>query len=191
MGDYLDPYHPVNQQELLHNLQEIIRFKQDNPDRVILLLGNHDLHYFTTDIVPSSRFDFFLAEKASVVFRDNFHLFQYAFQEENCFFSHAGIVHKWFIDDFKGDINRNIAEQLNNPKAGQIEALCRCGEERGGSRGTAGGIFWADVKELFEPLQGYTQIVGHNRVKDIIEHINNGGRIIFCDCLWNGHYLKI
>jgi metallophosphoesterase superfamily enzyme len=75
LGDYLDPYQPVSQQKLLQNLQEIIRFKKDKPDNVILLLGNHDLHYFTADILPSSRFDFALAEKASVVFRDNFHLF--------------------------------------------------------------------------------------------------------------------
>ncbi|MDR1526845.1 MAG: hypothetical protein LBS46_04135 [Dysgonamonadaceae bacterium] len=49
----------------------------------------------------------------------------------------------------------------------------------------------AGFMELREPLQGFTQIAGHNRVKDIHVHANNGGRIIFCDCLWNGHYLKI
>jgi hypothetical protein len=80
---------------------------------------------------------------------------------------------------------------LNNPKSEQIEALCRCGAGRGGLHGTVGGIFWADVNELFEPLQDYTQIVGHNRVPDVKDITANGGRIIFCDCLWNGHYLKI
>jgi hypothetical protein len=72
-----------------------------------------------------------------------------------------------------------------------VEALCRLGEERGGAEGAIGGIFWADVKELYEPLQGYTQIVGHNRVPDVKDITVNGGRVIFCDCLWNGHYLKI
>ncbi|MDR0683270.1 MAG: metallophosphoesterase [Dysgonamonadaceae bacterium] len=191
LGDYLDPYKFIAQDQLLQNLQEIIQFKKDNPDNVILLLGNHDLHYFTTDILPSSRFDFFLAEKAAIAFQDNLHLFQYAFQEDNYIFTHAGIAHKWFTDDFKGDINSNIAEQLNNPKPEQIETLCRCGAARGGQCETIGGIFWADVNELFEPLRGYTQAAGHNRVKDIYEHTNNGGRIIFCDCLWNEHYLKI
>jgi hypothetical protein len=191
LGDYLDPYHRIEQENLLQNLQEIIQIKKDDPDNVILLLGNHDLHYFTTDILPSSCFDSFLAERASIAFRDNLHLFQYAFQEDNYIFTHAGIVHKWFTDDFKGDINSNIAEQLNNPKPEQIEALCHCGTARGGRHETIGGIFWADANELFEPLQGHAQAVGHNRVKDIYEHTSNGGRIIFCDCLWNEHYLKI
>jgi hypothetical protein len=191
LGDYLDPYRPIGQRDLLQNLLEIIQFKKDNPDNVILLLGNHDLHYFTTDILRSTRFDFFLSEKASVIFRDNSQLFQYAFQEENCIFTHAGIVHQWFINDFKGNINLNIAEQLNNPKPEQIDALYRCGTARGGRPGTISGIFWADESELFDPLQNYTQIVGHNQVKDIYSHTNNDGRIIFCDCLWNGHYLKI
>jgi hypothetical protein len=191
LGDYLDPYKIIAQNRLLQNLQEIIQLKKDNPENVILLLGNHDLHYFTTDILPSSRFDFLLAEQASVMFRENIHLFQYAFQDENCIFTHAGIAHNWFIEDFKGNLDSNIAEQLNNPKPEQIEALCRCGAARGGEHGTVGGIFWADIHELKEPLPGFTQIVGHNRVNDIYDRTNNGGRIIFCDCLWNGHYLKI
>jgi hypothetical protein len=121
----------------------------------------------------------------------NIYLFQYAYQEENYIFTHAGIVHKWFTDDFKGDINKNIAEQLNKPSPKQIPALCRCGSARGGYSRDIGGIFWADISELQEPLQGYTQIVGHNRVEDIDDNSINGGRIIFCDCLFNKHYLKI
>ncbi|MDR2556208.1 MAG: metallophosphoesterase, partial [Bacteroidales bacterium] len=191
LGDYLDPYERITQTHLLQNLQEIILFKKENPENVILLFGNHDLHYFTADIPQSSRFNFLLSEQASAIFKENRHLFRYAFQDENCIFTHAGIAHKWFIEDFQGDLNRPIAEQLNNPKPEQIKALFRCGEERGGQCGATGGIFWADINELYEPLQGFTQIVGHNRVEDIYDHINNGGRIIFCDCLWNGHYLKI
>jgi hypothetical protein len=191
MGDYLDPYYIIKQNILLKNLQEIIQFKRDNSDNVVLLLGNHDLHYFIDEIVTSSRFDSLLAKQASVIFRENIHLFRYAFQDENFIFTHAGIAHKWFIEDFKGDLTSNIAGQLNNPKPEQIETLYRCGAERGGLRGTMGGIFWADIDELKEPLQGFTQIAGHNRVKDICIHTSNEGCIIFCDCLWNGHYLKI
>jgi hypothetical protein len=191
LGDYLDPYEDIVPQNLIENLEEIIQLKKEHPDKVILLLGNHDLHYFSTDIPQSSRFDFRIAKKVSVLFLENIGLFQYAFQEENYIFTHAGISQKWFIKDFKGDVNRNIAEQLNNPLPKQIPALCRCGEYRGGWPGANGGIFWADIHELSKPLQDFTQIVGHNRVKDIQEHTNEGGRIIFCDCLWNGKYLKI
>ena len=191
LGDYLDPYENISAQKLIDNLEEIIRLKKENPDRVILLLGNHDLHYFCSDMPMCTRFDWKIAEKVSGLFRENIHLFLYAFQEDNCIFTHAGISEKWFLSDFKGDARKNIAEQLNNPLPEQIPALCRYGEYRGGRRGTIGGIFWADIDELYDPLPEFTQIVGHNRVEDIYDHTNNGGRIIFCDCLWNKHYLKM
>jgi hypothetical protein len=191
LGDYLDPYERMDNQALINNLKEIIRLKEEQPDHVILLLGNHDMHYFPSEIGQSSRFNFRIAEKAYWLFMENLPLFQYAYQEGNCIFTHAGIVHEWFTDDFKGDLHQNIADQLNHPLPEQIPALCRCGSARGGNRGAIGGIFWADISELYKPLQGYTQIVGHNRVDDITDQSIHGGRIIFCDCLFNKHYLKI
>ncbi|MDR1895196.1 MAG: metallophosphoesterase [Prevotellaceae bacterium] len=191
LGDYLDPYEYMDNTALVDNLKKIIQLKKTHPDDVVLLLGNHDLHYFSADIVPSTRFNFAIAEDVSDLFLSHIRLFQYAFQEDRCIFTHAGIAHQWFINDFKGDSERNITDQLNNPTPKQIAALCRCGYERGGAVGTVGGIFWADVEELHEPLQGYTQIAGHNRVQDIVDHVNNNGRIIFCDCLFNRRYLKI
>lgn len=191
LGDYLDPYENIPAQKLIDNLNEIIRLKEERPDDVILLLGNHDLHYFTTDIDQGTRFNSSIAKEVSILFLENIELFQYAFQEENYIFTHAGISEKWFLYDFKGDTKKNIAEQLNDPLQEQIPALCRCGEERGGEQGATGGIFWADIRELYNPLPGFTQIVGHNRVRDIYDHSNNGGRIVFCDCLWNKLYLKL
>ncbi|MCL1936890.1 MAG: metallophosphoesterase [Candidatus Azobacteroides sp.] len=191
LGDYLDPYENIARQKLIGNLNEIIQLKKEHPDDATLLLGNHDLHYFMDEIALGSRFDFKISEKAWALFSENIQLFQFAFQDENYVFTHAGISHQWFIEDFKGDAGRNIAEQLNNPSSEQIPAWCRCGAYRGGKRGAIGGIFWADIHELQEPLPNFIQVVGHNRVKDVVEYTNKGGRIIFCDCLWNKHYLKI
>ena len=191
LGDYLDPYENIAPNRLIANLKEIIKLKKALNDDVVLLLGNHDLHYFCSDMEPCWRFDFSIAERASELFRENIHLFMYAFQENNSIFTHAGISESWFLNDFKGDTNKNIAEQLNNPLPRQVEALCRCGAARGGDRFAAGGIFWADIDELHDPLPGYTQYVGHNRVDELTEHESNGGKIIFCDCLYNGKYLKL
>lgn len=191
LGDYLDPYEELSDNAIVSNLRKIIEFKANNPTNVILLLGNHDMHYLTSKITKATRYNRFWADKISQIFQNNMHLFQYAYQVNNHIFTHAGISHKWFSKNFQGDISRNIADQLNNPKAEQEKALFCCGEARGGLRGTLSGIFWADIDELSEPLPGYTQIVGHNRVDDIEEYTNNGGKIIFCDCLHNQLYLKI
>jgi len=190
LGDYLDPYEEIANQILIDNLKKIIRFKKEQADNVVLLLGNHDLHYITDKIEQSTRWNYDLAPIAKELFLTHRDLFQFACQEENCIFVHAGISHAWFVNDFKGNLNKNIADQLNNPTRKQEPAIYACGKVRGGFDEN-GGIFWADKSELFEPLQGYTQIVGHNRVKDITDHTNKGGRIIFCDCLFSKHYLKI
>ncbi len=192
LGDYLDPYEYIKRKVLLANLQAITDFKKAHPDDVILLLGNHDLHYFNEANMPCSRFDFQIAERAAAFFQEYTTLFQNAYQEEDKIFTHAGISQKWFDEDFRGDITLPIAEQLNHPKEDQLEALYRVGRARGGRRDATGGIFWADSRELAEPLKGFTQIVGHNRVENITERTGtNGGKIIFCDCLRYHHYLRL
>jgi len=191
LGDYLDPYEVIPSYQLTGNLKKIIQLKKDYEEDVILLLGNHDLHYIHAHIEPCWRYDYEIEDAAHALFTENIHLFTYAFQVDKWIFTHAGISEKWFLDDFKGVRYKNIAEQLNNPSPEQMTAINRCGKWRGGDRNMVGGIFWADVSELYDPLPGYTQVVGHNRVDDICEYANNGGRIIFCDCLYNKKYLKL
>ena len=192
LGDYLDPYGYVHKGKLLDNLRAIIELKRNRPEDVVLLLGNHDLHYFCEDACVGTRFDMEIAEAASWMFLNNIGLFQYAFQDGEYLFTHAGVSQLWFDYDFCGDASRSVAEQLNNPAADQVAALHRVGSARGGCACDTGGIFWADKSELEEPLCGFTQIVGHNRVAEVTGHTGSGGgKIVFCDCLRNGLYLYI
>ena len=45
LGDYLDPYEKIPRNQLINNLKKIIQLKKERNDDVILLLGNHDMHY--------------------------------------------------------------------------------------------------------------------------------------------------
>ena len=192
IGDYLDPYENIPNDLLIKNLLEIIQLKKERPEDVILLLGNHDLHYFCPDIPGTSgRFNYRIEEEVKKIFTENLPLFTYAFQDGNRIFVHAGIAHDWFINEFKGDLTKNIAEQLNNPTSAQLRPLHQAGEARGGAWLTVGGIFWADISELDYPLQGYQQYVGHNRVGQIRVQTKDQGQITFCDCLYNKVYLKL
>ena len=51
LGDYLDPYdfEGITVIDAIKNFKEIIEFKKNNVDKVILLLGNHDMPYFSSD----------------------------------------------------------------------------------------------------------------------------------------------
>ena len=190
LGDYLDPYDSIPREKLLANLLQIMVFKRRNPENVVLLLGNHDMHYFSENALKGTRYDFQIERFAAPLFTEYRDLFQYAWQEGNWLFTHAGVSQEWFEDDFCGDISRPVADQLNYPSEAQIPALFRVGQVRGGRKGRTGGIFWADVSELADPLHGYVQVVGHNRVPDVsVQEGSHGNRIIFCDCLRYGNYL--
>ena len=58
LGDYLDPYtyyEEILPSEALANFKEILDFKKTNMERVTLLLGNHDIHYFDKDMNSSRK----------------------------------------------------------------------------------------------------------------------------------------
>ena len=192
LGDYLDPYSNIENNDLIENFIQIIKLKIDNPNDVTLILGNHDLHYFSSHVKPCSRYNKDIAPFVCDIFNKHVDLFQYAFQYNNVIFTHAGISNEWFLSFFKGNPKINIAEQLNKSTDEQMHILCQAGKYRGGDLESIGGIFWADRRELTEPLYGYTQIVGHSRVPEIIiqkgEHNND---IIFCDCLHKKRYLSL
>lgn len=189
LGDYLDPYEYLPREKTLANLRQIIDFKKNNRN-VVMLLGNHDIHYLYPNAPAASRFDPDIFEDAHRLLAENRHLFQFAFQIDDTIFTHAGISQEWFEKDFCGNISHNISEQLNNPNSGQMESIFRVGYVRGGKEGDKGGIFWADRAELKDVLSGFRQIVGHNRVDDItVVRQDEKTVIIFCDCLRNDKYL--
>lgn len=48
LGDYLDPYplEEITGEQAIEEFKDIIQFKKDNMDKVILLLGNHKINKF-------------------------------------------------------------------------------------------------------------------------------------------------
>ena len=195
LGDYNDPYgHAISDEEVLDNFRRIIDFKLAHMEDVVLLLGNHDMHYKDTEIAAiGSRYNVEIAFDLMMLYDDYSHCFQNAYQEGNILFTHAGVSEEWFADAFQTTTKEEAAWQLNHSIDGQEEALHRCGVRRGGPY-PYGGIFWADKGEFAHPLEGYVQIAGHNKVNSIETKPNPDNTdsfIMFCDCLQQGKYLVI
>ena len=76
LGDYVDPYawEEILPGEAFKELRDIIAFKKEHPDNVVLLLGNHDLGYLDPSICTCRR-DSYRAEKIRREFEDNLDLF--------------------------------------------------------------------------------------------------------------------
>ena len=118
LGDYLDPYDRDDLQAgstEYDNLQDIIRFKQQHPE-TILLLGNHDLHYLWDE--HYSRYNDKHAERYAQLIREHLHLFQAAYAiGDRVLVTHAGVTRPWL--QLAGISHLQSASQF-------AEAICRC-----------------------------------------------------------------
>ena len=182
IGDYVDSYDLENL-IILHNLNEIINFKKDNPDKVVLLIGNHDGQYIYFPDYRCSGFRPEMKDDIYKVFHDNENLFKAAHSEliggKDYLFSHAGVSNKWF-KKYKS-LFSEIAAKLDLPEDDYAEIfnvmlekqtwrdiLFEIGEIRGGMRYDNGGITWADKTETMAGIpSGMHQVVGHTPVQKI------------------------
>ena len=100
VGDYVDSFNKTNV-EILHNLSNLIEFKRKYPERVILLLGNHDVDYMLANSPASfsHRCTGFRPEMfwdLKDLFRRNMRFFDVAFQIDNYIWTHAGVHAGWY-----------------------------------------------------------------------------------------------
>ena len=109
LGDYLDPYvdeikeNPnsmecksfYDSQNLLKMLNDIISLKKNEPDKYILLTGNHTDSYIWSKFHAASRTDYQNWEKYHKFFLENLEYFNLVYTQNNVIFSHAGISEGW------------------------------------------------------------------------------------------------
>lgn len=173
LGDYLDPYSyefeedPLMSQfaetyetmstHVLNNFKEIIEFKKQNPDKVVLLLGNHDCTYAISTKICDCRRDRLNFKEICKLFDDNIRLFSLAYyeivEEKEYVFSHAGIHREYAVSVFGEEVEDSIADTVNAFERNFIDknyyvldTLSCCSRYRGGWT-TTGSLVWADVRE--------------------------------------------
>lgn len=167
----------ITNEQILYNLQDIIKLKVKYPDKVILLWGNHDIQYYLPGNNCSGKRPL-MEWSLKSLFEKYATQFQYAYQYENHIWTHAG-VNKYHYNQFiRHEIaheDTNIADTYN--RLGSIEhtAITTVGRSRGGIN-SSGGILWCDKLELeYFALPGYTQIVGHTATKTYEKFVHKEG----------------
>ena len=161
LGDYLDAYSPdllINEED---NFKEIIQFKKDNLDKVILLLGNHDCSYINSKILPSSRHNPFKADIYHKLFNDNLDLFQLVYIYNKYLFSHAGVYQKWM------DLNKLTLKDLLDCDLDKLSKSLNWIDYFRGGFYDVGSCIWADIRDsgTEKLLKGYYHIFGHTQLK--------------------------
>ena len=190
LGDYFDSFDidPVVQQ---YNFKEIIEFKEKSECEVILLIGNHDFHYYPGGETYSG----YRAGAAPInrqLLQENKHHLQMCYQLDNILFTHAGIGYNWLTHQNKyepGVDPGNIADFVNAIWEHQPNRFMFCGIDQYGNTKTQTPI-WIRPQALLAGnrdtflKEEYIQVVGHTQVKKIdIEGKATGGRYYFIDIL--------
>lgn len=168
LGDYVDPYpYEWDEDEQIPNpvdyLLEVINFKDCNPDRVTLLIGNHDYHYIDTNL-DGSRKNWSLQKKLHDLYITDKEYFQIAKQIDDTLFTHAGVSAAWLkrheLTLPKTDADVFLNEIYNTTP----DIFWEMSWNRGGWYST-GSPIWHDIRE-FDCDDTLFQVFGHTALKE-------------------------
>ena len=182
LGDYVDhyPQDGFSEENAYEGLQAIVAFKQKFPERVTLLIGNHEFHYFDM-AYQASRFDARYYDRYHEILAGaTTNLFQMSKQVGNYLFIHAGITKGWYdthLEELRAE-GDTLETQINGLFRNKPQTFYECSGYRGGWDNFSSPI-WADIHELWEEPEPFApdivQIVGHTQIgKDdpiIKEHV--------------------
>lgn len=172
-GDYVDDWNTDNH-DSLKTLEKIFNLKHIQPDKYILLVGNHEMSYLG---YPCSGHCFELAEVVQQKLLDewsNLNLY-YEIELDNrkYFCSHAGLTKPFYKLELKQLANdyRLALNMIYNNK--MFDYIKMCSSYRGGDS-LYSSILWADRNEHLQLLEfnevcdeNKYQIIGHSPVKQI------------------------
>lgn len=198
VGDYFDSF-TVPGLVQCQNFQDIIEFKTTTSHKVILLIGNHDYHYFPEiGENGTSGYQARMAPTIQHIIDTNRDYLQMAYQFDDILVTHAGVSSIW-ADDVLGEWKvETLADQLNDlfkyqPVKVEYRSFKQVGDQVYGAYGfgdeTFQGPLWIRPKSLmnanYDTLRKQIiQVVGHTGQKQIdIKGASTGGRYYFIDTM--------
>lgn len=169
IGDYFDSWHESFEQQMA-NFKNILAYKRQNPERVVLLIGNHDYQY----ISDTERYSGYQALHASEIGEVVWEALkqgdmQVAYEDSGFFFTHAGVTNAW-LENQGFDFADNLVVTLNR---WMLEKPSRFVYDKHDPSGTGEAVFqwplWVRPDGLkLRGVEGYRQVVGHTKVRSIV-----------------------
>lgn len=197
IGDYLDSF-DVPGIDQLRNLEDILAYKKASSKEIILLIGNHDHHYFPeVGYTGTSGYQNKMATTFGAVLQKNRDLFKMAFMDEHGnMYTHAGISSVWLenmkkrlLDDLQiPAVSANeIIVAINGMWETHPKVFCYDHNDWGGyGDHVCQSPIWIRPQSLSRcKLAGNTMVVGHTGVKKI----SNIDGIWLTDNIAGGEYL--
>lgn len=193
LGDYIDPYvwhDHVTEEEAYNNLFEllgkVVDLNAKYANSVIMLLGNHDLHYIYDTgedcRVDYNRFPHYRKIFQTLIESKQIQLAYATTMQENSgmnwLFSHAGIQLGWLQHTMKvhgaemNDITASsVADWLNTHMQDIMKQLAEVSYHRGGYD-RYGSCLWADLHEMMgnNMISIHSDQLQHGRVNQVFAH---------------------
>jgi hypothetical protein len=192
VGDYFDDFDDSPMEAYL--TAEWLKDSLKHENR-IHLCGNHDFHYMCNkfDYVCSGFSEAKYNEINRIMTREDWNKIKFFFDENDFWFSHAGVTRYWFEHPIKGINAEIIKEKINKaqqhilvPKSvkdTETDCLWASDYQRGGTH-KFGGILWSHYSNC-EFYEGITQVFGHTYCKNIEVNSAGNARCINVDTYLN------
>lgn len=194
IGDYFDSF-DIGAKKQVNNFKEILKEKEKNPDKIILLLGNHDYHYLPE--IASSGFTgsgfsntLYRSIGRRVVNNVRSGTIQGCYiHNHKILFSHAGVTKTWSTNNnlklgtLQDSVNELLLRDRStfmfndfNPTNTSMVVSDPYGDD------VYQSPIWVRPTSLYrDMMEEYTYVIGHTRTRSgNIETFNN---IHFIDCL--------
>lgn len=212
LGDYVSTHEGIPAEEQLSNLSEILEYKEQNVDKVILLRGNHDMQHLGYYWAECSGYDMKVQQfMSNPEFLNKFlSLTQWIYIDDDLktIFSHAGISKTWLnlvekhivteigsqYDDGTID-DEQVLRYINNITPCELFGFIPDNAYDFYGESKTQPPTWIRPNTLQKcNILGYDQVVGHTTRRGVskISQSTKGKHIIWlCDALGSGSYLTI
>lgn len=170
IGDYFDTHYDITVNQQIENFKEILEFKKNNMDQVVLVLGNHDFHYLKGVGEEYSGFKAFRFLDINEILQPSVDsgLVQMCFVHDKYVFTHAGVTKTWSanhnvdLTDLENSLNQLLLE--NTPA---FKFTMGNNYDQSGNDVTQPPI-WVRIPSLLEDMiDGVTCVVGHTTLKEL------------------------
>jgi hypothetical protein len=196
LGDYFDPYGLQTPNDMMINFENIIDFKMDNYDKVVLLLGNHDIHYISQNF--SCREVDELKDVLKEIFKSGVesNIFKLCyFISEDIVCSHAGFSNSWLhylglkLEETELNLHFKLAVQIDNLI--DYDFIYKDYFQDMSGDNSWQSPLWIRVPSLmYDKPDEIIQCIGHSRINKLsntLDFLNSKG-ILLCDCLEHNKY---
>lgn len=194
LGDYVTTHEDISPEQQLSNLEDILQYKEDRGEAIILLRGNHCLDclgYSWAECYPTEPK---VKEVMSVdPLKSRFlNLTQWVYIDEELktIFSHAGVSQVWMDDNNIKDIH-----DINDLEPSEIFGFTPDSPWDMYGDSKTQPPTWIRPQALYKcNVEGWDQVVGHTPAKlivDICKTTKYNKHILLCDTMGIKQYLVI